>query len=168
MREIIELARNLTFFEASSHCKANSRLSLRRTDNGNGFSVWGEEPTDRIEKPQENSTMCYKCSGSGRAKLGDICTLCNGTGRLKYEPPAIPHSLDGPTFPEAPSRPSTGLSQLQIRRILLEQERSSTPVASPKNKWESCHQCGGDGGAAGRCPRCGGNGFEPEQQDPPF
>lgn len=24
-----------------------------------------------------------------------------------------------------------------------------------------CRQCGGDGGAAGNCPRCGGNGFEP-------
>jgi rubrerythrin len=24
----------------------------------------------------------------------------------------------------------------------------------------SCRQCGGDGGAGGRCPRCGGNGFE--------
>lgn len=29
------------------------------------------------------------------------------------------------------------------------------------NKWTPCHQCGGDGGAGGRCPRCGGNGFEP-------
>jgi uncharacterized protein YifE (UPF0438 family) len=26
---------------------------------------------------------------------------------------------------------------------------------------ETCHQCGGDGGAGGRCSRCGGNGFEP-------
>lgn len=25
----------------------------------------------------------------------------------------------------------------------------------------ACRQCGGDGGAGGRCPRCGGNGFEP-------
>jgi len=32
----------------------------------------------------------------------------------------------------------------------------------PKTKtFEFCHQCGGDGGAGGRCPRCGGNGFEP-------
>lgn len=24
-----------------------------------------------------------------------------------------------------------------------------------------CRRCGGDGGAGGRCPHCGGNGFEP-------
>lgn len=33
---------------------------------------------------------------------------------------------------------------------------------APQSAWESCHQCGGDGGAGGRCPRCGGNGFEPK------
>lgn len=30
-----------------------------------------------------------------------------------------------------------------------------------KRTFSFCHQCGGDGGAGGRCPRCGGNGFEP-------
>lgn len=35
---------------------------------------------------------------------------------------------------------------------------SCTP---PTEKWMPCHQCGGDGGAGGRCPSCGGNGFEP-------
>jgi hypothetical protein len=25
-----------------------------------------------------------------------------------------------------------------------------------------CHRCGGDGGALGNCPRCGGNGLEPQ------
>lgn len=42
---------------------------------------------------------------------------------------------------------------------------SSGPVksqasASPTERWAPCHQCGGDGGAGGRCPSCGGNGFE--------
>lgn len=41
------------------------------------------------------------------------------------------------------------------------------PVPRPKpvsesgtGRFDPCRQCGGDGGAGGRCPRCGGNGFE--------
>ena len=40
---------------------------------------------------------------------------------------------------------------------------ASITSTSTDNKWTPCHQCGGDGGAGGRCPRCGGNGFEPTQ-----
>lgn len=36
------------------------------------------------------------------------------------------------------------------------------PSVTKKSAYEICHQCGGDGGAGGRCPRCGGNGFEPQ------
>ena len=32
----------------------------------------------------------------------------------------------------------------------------------PSTKHSSCRQCGGDGGSGGQCPRCGGNGFEPQ------
>lgn len=37
-----------------------------------------------------------------------------------------------------------------------------TSKLSPKSddRWMPCRQCGGDGGVGGRCPRCGGNGFE--------
>lgn len=38
----------------------------------------------------------------------------------------------------------------------------TTQIIEPSGmQWENCRQCGGDGGAGGRCPRCGGNGFEP-------
>jgi uncharacterized protein YifE (UPF0438 family) len=32
-------------------------------------------------------------------------------------------------------------------------------LASITGRWLACHQCGGDGGAGGRCPSCSGNGF---------
>ena len=41
--------------------------------------------------------------------------------------------------------------------ISIEPEPKTT-----EKPFTSCRQCGGDGGAGGRCPRCGGNGFEPE------
>ncbi|MBL9152928.1 MAG: DUF413 domain-containing protein [Verrucomicrobiales bacterium] len=42
--------------------------------------------------------------------------------------------------------------------VELNQQRES-----PKSEHvhETCIQCWGDGGAGGRCPRCGGNGLEP-------
>lgn len=49
-------------------------------------------------------------------------------------------------------------------KISLVGSRKYEPVGIPREpapKWESCHQCGGDGGVDGRCPRCGGDGFEP-------
>ena len=33
--------------------------------------------------------------------------------------------------------------------------------AATMDRFANCRQCGGDGRAGGRCPRCGGNGFEP-------
>ena len=40
------------------------------------------------------------------------------------------------------------------QKIIAENSRSSSSVF--------CHRCGGDGGALGNCPRCGGNGLEPQ------
>lgn len=51
------------------------------------------------------------------------------------------------------------LTKLIENQITTEQ----TQIIQPSTmQWENCHQCGGDGGAGGRCPRCGGNGFEPK------
>lgn len=49
-------------------------------------------------------------------------------------------------------------------KLIERQSAVAAPVASTSSdgKWTPCHQCGGDGGAGGRCPRCGGNGFEPQ------
>jgi len=49
------------------------------------------------------------------------------------------------------------------RKPALLENKLSLPAkfGSGPQKWLPCHQCGGDGGAGGRCPRCGGNGFEP-------
>ena len=40
------------------------------------------------------------------------------------------------------------------QKIIAENSRSSSSVFS--------HRCGGDGGALGNCPRCFGNGLEPQ------
>ncbi len=48
---------------------------------------------------------------------------------------------------------------------LIENNVSTKPaqIIQPSDmQFENCRQCGGDGGAGGRCPRCGGNGFEPK------
>jgi hypothetical protein len=48
---------------------------------------------------------------------------------------------------------------------LIEDNVSTSPakITQPSGmQFENCRQCGGDGGAGGRCPRCGGNGFEPK------
>lgn len=51
----------------------------------------------------------------------------------------------------------------ELKRIIGRYEREALSSSPPftRNTFEFCHQCGGDGGAGGRCPRCGGNGFEP-------
>lgn len=183
MREIVEIARSLTFTDASARCKQNPDLSVRPTRDGSGFSVWKKEsfsPPMRSSDtegwaeyvPVHDPFMCHRCSGRGRSISGDVCTLCSGTGNPDSEPPKIAHSLGGPNFPAPDYRPNSGLSQLDIRRILLAQEQleaaSEHKQRDHGNRHESCHQCGGDGGAGGRCPRCGGNGFEPQHAAPPF
>lgn len=45
------------------------------------------------------------------------------------------------------------LNMRQGHTNFLESEQS--------NLYATCKQCNGDGGAGGRCPRCGGNGMEP-------
>jgi uncharacterized protein YifE (UPF0438 family) len=50
----------------------------------------------------------------------------------------------------------------KLQHIADKYEPIQTESAPPRtSSFEICHQCGGDGGAGGRCPRCGGNGFEP-------
>ena len=94
-------------------------------------------------------------------------------------PPSEPPSVSGRNQPrvEPPSAEEFRAQQWQDertetevqterRRIMLELSKAelSTRDELPKEptaRWETCHQCGGDGGAGGRCPRCGGTGFEP-------
>jgi uncharacterized Zn finger protein len=47
--------------------------------------------------------------------------------------------------------------------LMESKTKTTTSISDPRadRTWLSCHQCGGDGGAGGRCPRCFGNGFEP-------
>lgn len=179
MSEAVELARNLSFVEASARCKENTSLVLRRTEDGSGFSVWGKKPasqgsttegepdvdstrpvetarTDAKPDIQYKPVQCYKCSGRGSSLSGNICTLCEGTGRLKYQPPAIPQSVEG----RPPVQPAA-LSQVEIKKLLLARSNAPPIPSASADRWKFCHQCGGDGGAGGRCPRCGGNGFEP-------
>lgn len=56
----------------------------------------------------------------------------------------------------------------KLRRRLEENASTLEALTSPRSVGYSnrsssvfCSQCGGDGGATGNCPRCGGNGFEP-------
>ena len=50
----------------------------------------------------------------------------------------------------------------KLQRIVDKYEPiKSEPNPIKKRAYVTCRQCGGDGGAGGRCPRCGGNGFEP-------
>jgi hypothetical protein len=52
------------------------------------------------------------------------------------------------------SAPAPSRNQFrEYQKIIAENSRSSSSVF--------CHRCGGDGGALGNCPRCGGNGLEP-------
>jgi hypothetical protein len=50
-------------------------------------------------------------------------------------------------------------------KLVEHRDVASSQVITNKENLEGqmCHQCGGDGGISGRCPRCGGNGFEPSR-----
>ena len=185
MSKAVEIARDITFAEASSLCKGNPLFIMRRTDRGSGFSVWGEHPVaasagteassgtssraDQVTLAPNASAVshepveCYKCSGRGQTVQGTICTSCGGTGKLQYRLPEIPHSNDKRAFPSIP-RTSALLSQIEMQKIMLERSATVSPLASNAT-WEQCHICGGDGGAGGRCPWCRGNGFEPQVAD---
>jgi DNA-directed RNA polymerase subunit M/transcription elongation factor TFIIS len=45
---------------------------------------------------------------------------------------------------------------------IVDQPLRIPPEINPpeQQQWVICRQCGGDGGATGSCPRCGGTGWE--------
>lgn len=45
----VEVARNLSYGDASSHCKDDTSLTMRRSEVGEGFSVWGGQSVDATE-----------------------------------------------------------------------------------------------------------------------
>lgn len=63
------------------------------------------------------------------------------------------------------SGPSSSALTTNVPPVLPQSPEYRPSIIWPKtatdNRWAPCRQCGGDGGAGGRCPRCGGNGFEP-------
>jgi hypothetical protein len=120
-------------------------------------------------QPQQRSyspVPCHRCGARGRLPSGDICTYCDGAGKVKYEPPSVPHSDSNPIFEtltRAPDIYEARRRDLEHRRGSLAKRTDGAAVESTASGTVFCYQCNGDGGAGGKCPRCGGNGFEPMQ-----
>lgn len=106
--------------------------------------------------------------GSINARAGDVlqCRICGHKRELTT--PGIREIVEK-NFPE---RNDFTLYISELKRFkcsacgakepeLIERQSALAANPSTDGKWMPCHQCGGDGGAGGRCPRCGGNGFEP-------
>jgi hypothetical protein len=60
-------------------------------------------------------------------------------------------------------------TQEEEERMRAVFERKAFEVEARKcelraRRWKFCRQCDGDGGATGDCPRCGGTGWEPQDE----
>lgn len=108
--------------------------------------------------------------GSINARAGDVLH-CKKCGYQRELSAAVLKEIIERYFP---GRQDATLYVSELRRFkcgtcgakefkLIERHHTTTPMVNTPtdNRWTPCHQCGGDGGAGGRCPRCSGNGFEP-------
>ena len=184
MKQLVELARELDFSEAADRCKKDPQLVLRRTEDASGFSVWGAMTAKSVPLraapliPSGDSTAdsggrveltfervrCYRCSGRGSLASGSVCTHCSATGWLQHQQPRIAPSDANPVFAERLG--GVDVDAARKREMELIRAKRKLPLVHPPEVPGSstgifCRQCLGDGGAGGRCPRCGGNGMEP-------
>ncbi len=81
------------------------------------------------------------------------CTHCGAKAIRSRKP--TPTTVTSPAI-EAAS------DNVPVSRSLKTEHSSGAFTLRPQSSTSIfCRQCGGDGGAGGRCPRCGGNGIEP-------
>ena len=140
------------------------------------LNAYGVDPRSHPLLTNQNPIGKPIVSGDG-AK----CSKCGYERTLTSE---LLQELIGKFYPE---RPEGNLYQSDLSRFRCSQcgERGANLVRKPKPmktprtkyrsetdaplsnsaKWDFCNQCGGDGGAGGNCPRCGGNGFEPSDTE---
>ena len=88
--------------------------------------------------------------------------LSDQESRYSGEPPAVGgYSSDVMAWSNPYRGMAAGLASPQ-RHHLRSGLSESTRYAAVTQRL-LCHACGGDGGPGGRCPKCGGNGIDPDR-----
>lgn len=126
-------------------------VSLRRlVDAQNGQIAALEESQreqqDRIDELETDLSAIENLSSRYRDRVDELTGIVN---KLQVLLAQMMVKNDPPKKPQATKLPSETNSSNYI------------PGSKEIDEFRICRQCGGDGGAGGRCPRCSGNGFEP-------